>query len=86
MAANLVNRRRQAAAHTRRPPQAKPKDRELADLEGWIEKAKDLPDLRWEKVKAVREALARGEYDLDARLESLLSRSPAEWGGQPAGE
>jgi len=56
------------------------------ELEGWVEEAKDLPDLRWEKVKALRDQLARGEYDLDRRLDELFERLPAALQGldQPA--
>ena len=39
----------------------------LAQLEG-------MPDVRADKVREVRAAIARGEYDDDARLEACLAR------------
>jgi hypothetical protein len=38
----------------------------------WLARAKALPDIRWEKVARVRQALDAGGYDLDARLQDML--------------
>jgi anti-sigma28 factor (negative regulator of flagellin synthesis) len=44
------------------------------DLEAWKERLKDIPDLRWERVLELRAAIDNGEYDVDARVNDLLSR------------
>ena len=62
----------------RRPGTRQQMGRQLADLPRWLEKVKALPDIRWEKVAAIRAALESGQYDADARIEDLLERFPAE--------
>ncbi len=37
-----------------------------------------LLEIRWEKVLAIRAAIAGGSYNLEARLEDLLDDPPAE--------
>ncbi|HSW45093.1 MAG TPA: flagellar biosynthesis anti-sigma factor FlgM [Phycisphaerae bacterium] len=44
----------------------------------WVEAAKALPDVRWDKVARIREALDAGSYDVDARLNDLLADLPDE--------
>jgi hypothetical protein len=38
----------------------------------WLAKAKALPDVRWEKVARIRQALDADCYDLEARLQDML--------------
>ena len=80
MPTDQLNRERAATAGTRIPPRAPALDRGLPDLGGWADKVKALPDLRWEKIRALRDALTAGDYDLDARLSELIDRLPEEWG------
>jgi len=42
------------------------------ELESLVRKSRELPDLRWDKVQAVRNAIRSGEYDVDGRLNELL--------------
>ncbi len=49
-----------------------------AELKQWLEKAKDLPDIRWSKVKAVREAILAEGFDTDERLAQLADLLPSE--------
>ncbi len=42
-----------------------------------IAPADPLLDIRWEKVRTLRAAIARDRYDLDARLDDLLDNPPA---------
>jgi hypothetical protein len=50
-----------------------------AELQYWLERAKSLPDIRWEKVEAVREAMTKNRYDIDSRLDDLLEDLPDDW-------
>jgi|GEM_PF-3129894 len=54
-----------------------------AEINHWVEQARELPDVRWEKVNAVREALSKGEYDVEGLLNELLKRLP---GSPPVSE
>lgn len=49
-----------------------------AELAEWVQKAKDLPDIRWDKVKAMRDALAGSQFDVDDRLAKLGDKLPEE--------
>lgn len=79
MPTDQLTRRRAKTAGIRVPPTAPCPARALPDLRHWTDKVKALPDLRWEKVEAVRNALAAGRYDLDTRLNELIDRLPDEW-------
>jgi len=59
-----------------RRPQAPPLT--AAELASWVRRAKDLPDIRWEKVKALREAIRHDSFDLDRRLTDLADKLPEE--------
>ncbi len=54
------------------------RDRAVAELPTWVEKARDLPDIRWDKVARIREALQAGDYDVDTRLQDLVIDLPDE--------
>ncbi|HOA73657.1 MAG TPA: flagellar biosynthesis anti-sigma factor FlgM [Phycisphaerae bacterium] len=49
-----------------------------AELAVWVQKAKDLPDIRWDKVQAMREAIREGTFDHDPRLADLSKLLPDE--------
>jgi len=72
MVVDLWLRRRTATSTRRRPAVVRQADRSLADMPRWLARAKALPDIRWEKVARVRQALDAGGYDLDARLQDML--------------
>lgn len=59
-----------------RGPAAEPMSQ--AELAEWVRKAKDLPDIRWDKVKAMREALAGSQFDIEERLARLGDKLPSE--------
>ncbi len=42
------------------------------DLAFWKNRVDDLPDLRWDKVAAVRRALRQGRYGVTPRLDRIL--------------
>jgi len=42
------------------------------DLAFWKNRIDDLPDLRWDKVAAVRRALRQGRYEVTPRLDRIL--------------
>jgi anti-sigma28 factor (negative regulator of flagellin synthesis) len=52
-------------------PQPPKKSAEI-DVAEWVDKVEQLPDMRWEKVQQIREALASGEYNVDERMEKIL--------------
>ena len=74
----LLKKRAAISATRRRPTVVQRADRSLADLPRWIEKAKALPGIRWDKVAAIREALASGLYDVDTRCQDMLDHPPDE--------
>ena len=78
MSTSLVSQQRALTSATRRRPVADQPEQKLPDLQRWVEKVKALPDLRWEKIQALREALAGDEYDVDGRLNDLLDSLPEE--------
>jgi len=74
----LLRKRAKISVTRRRPAVTSRADRALADLPRWIERAKALPDIRWAKVAAIREALANGRYDVDTRCQDMLDHPPDE--------
>jgi anti-sigma28 factor (negative regulator of flagellin synthesis) len=72
---------RRAAASTRRikPASSVRREHVPAEMDGWVEKAKALPDIRWDKVAQLREALQAGQYDVDVRLNDMLADLPGEF-------
>jgi hypothetical protein len=79
MSAELLSRKRIKAVGNRRRPAPQRQNQERPDeTPQWLEHAKALPDLRWSKVQALRDALAAGEYDVDQRLGDLFDRLPGE--------
>jgi hypothetical protein len=48
-----------------------PPDR--SELTAWTAKLEDVPDFRWERVVAIREAIRNDEYDLEVRIEAMLA-------------
>lgn len=49
-----------------------------AELASWVGKAKDLPDIRWDRVQAMRQAIQSERFDLDVRLAHLGEKLPPE--------
>jgi anti-sigma28 factor (negative regulator of flagellin synthesis) len=82
MSANRTQKRGQQ--HSDRKPKftAPQRPQDDADIDEWVEKAKNLPDLRWEKVQQIRQALASGEYDVDERMETILQNMSNAFGGK----
>jgi hypothetical protein len=50
-------------------------------VEGWKEQIHGMADVRWEKVQAIRVALAQGRYDVDRRLNELMAEPPEDLAG-----
>lgn len=65
-----------ARAHRPRPA-ARPMKPPLPELDP---RTDDGPALRWDKVRAIRAALAAGAYDVEEHLEVMLSRLPGGMG------
>lgn len=79
MSIDLLRHQRAVASTRRRKPTiATPRDRAPAEMPAWVQKAKNLPDIRWDKVARVREALRAGHYDVDTRLQDLMLDLPDE--------
>jgi len=74
----LIHQRAVISATRRRPAVTARSNRSLADMPRWIERVKALPDIRWAKVAAIREALATGQYDVDTRCQDMLDHPPDE--------
>jgi len=72
--------RARASAKRRRPPVYEFPQQKPADHKQWVEKVKQLPDVRQDKVMAIREALEADRYDVDSRLNELFDRLPDELG------
>jgi anti-sigma28 factor (negative regulator of flagellin synthesis) len=68
-------RRRAAVAGSRRRPLI-PQPSADAD---WMKRAERVPGVRMERVKAIRDALAAGTYDIDAKVASFVQQ--CEQGG-----
>ena len=49
-------------------------------FEEWKRQLEQLPDLRLEKVLAIRAAIGRGDYDVDARIDEMVRRMEDEVG------
>lgn len=78
MPTDQQTRGRAKTSASRIPPVAARPHPPAPELQPWIDKAKALPDVRWEKVQALRRALAEGEYDLDSRVNELIDQWPGE--------
>lgn len=74
----LLRKRAAISATRRRPAGGRQSDRTMADLPRWIEKAQALPDIRWDKVAAIRKAITTGQYDVDTRCMDMLDHPPEE--------
>lgn len=68
----------QARGAESRGAQAQPTPVSPAELERWIAKARSYPDIRWEKVQAMRAAIQAEGFDGDERLAQLADRLPDE--------
>jgi len=77
MAVDLWLRRRTATSTRRRPAAARRTARSLADMPRLLARAKALPDIRWEKVAQIRQALDAGCYELEDRLQAILGNLSA---------
>jgi len=75
---SLFKKRVAISQTRRRPADTRRADRTLADMPRWIEKVKALPDIRWNKVAEIREALASGQYDIDTRCQDMLDHPSDE--------
>ena len=77
MPQNPTRRRKTPKAPDIKPlPPPAPTDQRDPNLLQWIEKVKAMPDIREDKVRAIRSALAAGTYDVNARLEDLCDHWP----------
>jgi hypothetical protein len=74
----MLRKRARVSARRRPPAGLQRRDRVLADMPVWLEKAEALPDLRMDKVLRIREAIRAGQYDDVARMEDLLADLPDE--------
>jgi len=74
----LMRKRAHVSARRRPPGRVYLRDRVLAEMPVWLEKAKALPDLRLEKVLKIRRAIRAGRYDDVARMYDLLAAPPDE--------
>ncbi len=75
----LIFQKRAKIAARRRPPAKPPRqDRVLADMPTWLEKAKNLPDIRLDRVTEIRLSLEKGSYCLEKRMDDLLDVLPEE--------
>ena len=75
MPRNATQQRKAPQASGLKPlPPPTPADRRDPDLRRWIEKVKALPDVREDKVRAIRAALEAGIYDVDSRLDDLCDQ------------
>jgi hypothetical protein len=68
-----IRRQRALTLKTRRKPLPAPPPR-VENIEEWVQRARDLPDVRFDKIKAIREALADGSYNVEDRLDAMLAR------------
>ena len=62
-----------AKAHTE-PKVARTDQAEISDKARFLEKLSRLPEIRAEKVEAVRRGIAEGAYDTDERLRAAVQR------------
>jgi flagellar biosynthesis anti-sigma factor FlgM len=47
---------------------------QISDAGQFVDQARQLPDIRADRVREIRDALASGTYDVDSRLDLALSR------------
>ncbi len=47
---------------------------EVSDAARWMSELRTMPDVRADKVAAAREAIARGDFDTDERLNVAIER------------
>jgi hypothetical protein len=66
----------QAAPSARHEPRPDPVT--AAELSAWVQAARDLPDIRWDKVAEMREAIRNQTLDTDDRLARLADMLPTE--------
>lgn len=81
MPEDRFNRQRQRSFGLRRRPGSLAEAPAPGDVKRWTELAKNLPDMRFQKVQALREAIAAGTYNLESRLDDLLQNLPVELTG-----
>jgi len=65
-------------ANPHQAPRTHPKD--TIDLSSWKQRLRDLPDLRWDKVIAIRDALRNQQYETETRVDHLISLMANEVG------
>jgi len=67
------------AARTNRPAETSgagpiQDELQLSDAGQLIEKAGDLPDVRWDRVNQIRAQIAEGTYETDEKMQVALGR------------
>lgn len=64
------------AAQAAAPPRSAPIEDELqiSDAAQMVEQAKQLPDVRWERVNQIRAQIAAGTYETEDKLEIAIGR------------
>jgi hypothetical protein len=75
----LLTRRAAVSTRRRKPTATVRRDRAAAEMPDWLDKARALPDIRWDKVARIREALHGDRYNMEARLHDLLADLPDEF-------
>jgi hypothetical protein len=68
--------RARASAKRRRPPGYMPPPQKPSDHQEWINKVKELPDVRQQKIRDIRQALEDGQYDVEHRISELFEKLP----------
>jgi hypothetical protein len=58
----------------------RPSPRRPAGFLRWKESLRDVPDLRWDKIQRIREAIRLRSYDEEILIERLLDRFENEMG------
>jgi hypothetical protein len=61
-------------SHHRTTPSALPQAPAPVDIAFWRQRVKDLPDLRWDKVTDLRNAIRANQYQIDHHLDEVLKR------------
>jgi negative regulator of flagellin synthesis FlgM len=70
------------APHSARPSQAAPRPESvgihdevnISDAARLVEQVQDLPDIRQDRVDAVRQQIAAGTYETEAKLNAAIER------------
>jgi len=57
---------------TARPDQSARRRAVASEVKRWTERARSLPDVRWDRVTPVRRALEQDAYETDDMLEAVL--------------